>query len=75
MSKDCYKQCGDCYHKDEKSPCACDSCEQPVPTNYGEVPPPAWSDRGRELLDEFLLNCADISQEEREAVMEFIGGR
>lgn len=28
--------------------------------------------KGKEKLDDFLLNCEDISQEEREKIMEFI---
>ena len=31
-----YKQCKDCIHKNECSPCPCDSCEQNIPTNFEE---------------------------------------
>lgn len=29
---------------------------------------------GLQKLDDFLLNCEDISQEEREELMEYAGG-
>ena len=36
MSNDEYAQCSDCVHKDKKSPCPCDSCDQDAPTNFTE---------------------------------------
>ena len=31
-----YRQCYDCVHNRKKSPCPCDSCEQPKPSNFTE---------------------------------------
>ena len=31
-----FRQCGDCVHLGKQSPCPCDSCEQPNPTNFTE---------------------------------------
>lgn len=28
--------------------------------------------KGLQMLDDFLLNCGEISQEEREEIMEFV---
>ena len=31
-----YLHCSNCVHKDKPKPNPCDSCEQPVPSNYTE---------------------------------------
>ena len=37
MTNDEYRQCSYCVHKDKVSPCPCDSCDQPQPTNFAET--------------------------------------